>query len=154
MKLLPSEKLELSILEFTRIDGTERWRATTLPALSVSVNCQDWNAISDALVRLHDRRVLSNFDIPSFLDHALTACRAKTGAFVGPPGTTVALDDVETDLCRADFGGSGLDRRHQRMRCASTPESRVHPHRHQVNYGEVMWIAAAGHEPPRFVPCF
>jgi hypothetical protein len=95
-----------------------------------------------------------NFDIPSFLDHALTACRAKTGAFVGPPGTTVALDDVETDLCRADFGGPGLDRRHQRMRCASTPEIRVHPHCHQVNYGEVMWIAAAGHEPARFATCF
>jgi hypothetical protein len=59
MKLLPSESLELSILEFTRIDRIERWRATTLPALSLSVNSQDWNAVSDALMRLHDRRVLS-----------------------------------------------------------------------------------------------
>jgi Predicted pPIWI-associating nuclease len=59
MKLLPSEKLELSILEFTHIDGTEQWRATTLPALALSVNSQDWNAVSDSLVRLHDRRVLS-----------------------------------------------------------------------------------------------
>ena len=58
MTLLPSEKLELSILEFTRMDGSERWRATTLPSLSVSVHSQDWNAVSDALVRLHDQRVL------------------------------------------------------------------------------------------------
>jgi hypothetical protein len=58
MKLLLSEKLELSILEFTRMDGSARWRATTLPSLSVSVNSQDWNAVSDALIRLHDQRVL------------------------------------------------------------------------------------------------
>jgi len=57
MKLLPSEKLELSILEFTRMDGSARWRATTLPSLSVSVNSQDWNAVSDTLVRLHDKRI-------------------------------------------------------------------------------------------------
>jgi hypothetical protein len=95
-----------------------------------------------------------NFDIPSVLDHALPACRAKTGAFVGLHGTTVALDDVETDLRRADFGGPGLDRRHQRRRCACTPEIRVHPHCHQVNYGEVVWITAAGHQPARFATCF
>jgi hypothetical protein len=59
MKLLPSERLELSILEFTHINGIDGWRATTLPALSLSINSQDWNAVSDALVRLHDRRVLS-----------------------------------------------------------------------------------------------
>src|SRR5258707_2473778 len=59
MKLLPSEVLELSILEFTRIPGAERWRATTLPSLALSVESQDWDAVSDALVRLHDQRVLN-----------------------------------------------------------------------------------------------
>jgi hypothetical protein len=95
-----------------------------------------------------------NFDIPSFLDHTLTACRTKTGAFVAPPGTAVALDDAETDLRRADFASPALDRRHQRMRCASAPEIRMYPHSHQVNNREVMWITAAGHEPTRFASCF
>src|SRR6266852_6222506 len=52
-----------------------------------------------------------NFDIPSFFDHALTACRAETGAFVAAPGTAVALDDVETDLRRAYLARPVLDGR-------------------------------------------
>src|SRR5258705_12488985 len=59
MKLLPSEVLELSILEFTRLPGAERWRATTLPSLALSVKSQDWDAVSHALRRLHDQSVLS-----------------------------------------------------------------------------------------------
>ena len=50
-----------------------------------------------------------NFDIPSSLDHALTAYSAKTSTFVGLSRTAVALDDVETDLRRAHLGRPGLD---------------------------------------------
>jgi hypothetical protein len=71
-----------------------------------------------------------NFDLPRLLTHGLTACRAKAGAFVAASGTTVALDNVETDLCRARLGRPGLDRRYQLKRCACTPEIRVYPHSH------------------------
>ena len=71
-----------------------------------------------------------NFDIPSFFDHALTACRAETGAFVAAPGTAVALDDVETDLRRAYLARPVLDGRYQLIRCTRAPETRVDPHRH------------------------
>jgi len=67
-----------------------------------------------------------HFDISTFLEHAFMACGAKAGAFVEAPGNAVGLDDFEKDLRGADFGGPGLERRYQGMRCACAPESRVH----------------------------
>src|SRR5258708_4674511 len=57
--MLPYEVLELSILEFVRIPGAERWRSTSLPSLAVSVKCQDWNEVADALIRLHARKIIN-----------------------------------------------------------------------------------------------
>ena len=56
--MLPSEHLELSILQYVRIPGAERWRATSLPSLSSSVKSQDWNEVTDAVIRLHARSVI------------------------------------------------------------------------------------------------
>ncbi len=56
--MLPSERLELAILTYTRIPSAERWRATTLPSLAVAVQCTDWNEVSDAITRLYGRRIM------------------------------------------------------------------------------------------------
>ena len=58
IKMLPSERLELSILKYVQIPGAERWRATSLPSLASSVKSQDWNEVTDAVIRLHARSII------------------------------------------------------------------------------------------------